>query len=190
MVDIIYKIQLLSDWHCGSGLAAGADVDQLVIKEKNFPFIPGKTLKGLLKDAAITLKDVNAVDTEFIKKIFGMEASSAQTTQDAINSIKGNSNFSNAELTENLKNQLKNKTDYLYRKISSTAIDKNGIAEEHSLRRYEVVVPVTLFAKISNVDKGNIENIENCMKMVKRLGTGRNRGLGRCDISIVKGDSK
>ena len=190
MINIIYKIKLLSDWHCGSGLASGADVDELVIKEQNFPFIPGKTLKGLLKDAATTLKDVNAVDIEFIKRNFGLEASSTETTKETINSIQGNTNFSNAELTENLKKQLKNKTDFLYRKISSTAIEENGLVREHSLRCYEVVVPVTLFAKISNVDKSDIKYFEDCMKMIKRLGTGRNRGFGRCDISIVKGGDR
>ena len=31
-MDIIYKIEFFSDWHCGSGLSSGADVDLLVVK--------------------------------------------------------------------------------------------------------------------------------------------------------------
>ena len=45
---IDYTICFFSPWHCGSGTSAGADVDELVVKDKNgMPYIPGKTLKGL-----------------------------------------------------------------------------------------------------------------------------------------------
>ena len=44
MNDIKYKITFLTDWHCGSGLAAGADVDALVVKDKErLPYVPGKS---------------------------------------------------------------------------------------------------------------------------------------------------
>ena len=53
MKDITFKITFFSEWHCGSGLSSGSDLDALVIKDKdNFPFIPGKTLKGLIREAA------------------------------------------------------------------------------------------------------------------------------------------
>ena len=52
-MDIKYKVIFFTDWHCGSGLAAGADVDALVIKDSDgLPYIPGKTMKGLLREAA------------------------------------------------------------------------------------------------------------------------------------------
>lgn len=52
MIDIHYKIEFFNEWHTGSGLSAGADVDDLVIKDKdNLPFVPGKTIKGLLRQA-------------------------------------------------------------------------------------------------------------------------------------------
>lgn len=51
--NITFAIQFYSPWHCGSGLSAGADVDELVIKDKNgMPFVPGKTIKGLMREAA------------------------------------------------------------------------------------------------------------------------------------------
>ena len=55
-MDITYTIEFFSYWHCGSGLSAGADVDSLVIKDaKGMPFVPGKTIKGLIREAAETL---------------------------------------------------------------------------------------------------------------------------------------
>ena len=50
MQTLTYQIQFHSYWHCGSGLAAGAGVDALVVKDANgLPFVPGKTIKGLLR---------------------------------------------------------------------------------------------------------------------------------------------
>ena len=199
MTDIIYKIEFFSDWHAGSGLTAGADVDLLVIKDKhNLPFISGKTLKGLLKDAAQDLYEFDtSIDKNMIDKIYGKEAIEAEKTKnnESIPSIPGSANFSNAELSLELKNKLKykekneliDKTNFLYRKISSTAINEAGQAKEHSLRRIEVTVPLVLFAKISNIENDDQENfIEKCMQMIKRMGSGRNRGLGRCQLSIEK----
>ena len=69
MSTIKYKIEFFSNWHCGSGLAAGADVDSLVIKDQNrLPYIPGRTLKGLFRDAATILSD----DEDTIGVIFGV----------------------------------------------------------------------------------------------------------------------
>ncbi len=49
MKDLTIKIEFFSPWHCGSGPSAGADADSLVIKDINgLPFIPGKTIKGLI----------------------------------------------------------------------------------------------------------------------------------------------
>ena len=58
-MKIKYKIEFHTDWHCGSGLAAGADVDALVVKDKNgMPFIPGKTIKGLVREAVEEIRHI------------------------------------------------------------------------------------------------------------------------------------
>ena len=69
MKTIKYKIEFFSNWHCGSGLAAGADVDSLVIKDNDgLPFVPGKTIKGLLSEAVFTLNE----STPFFSEVFGI----------------------------------------------------------------------------------------------------------------------
>lgn len=231
MSKLIYKIEMLSDWHCGSGLSAGADVDLLCIKdthgftfnpgkilnklpaisetiELDFPFIPGKTLKGLLKEAA---EVIFGNDSDFYKKCFGSELKI--TESDGHNSnCNGECYFSNAELSMAVKKELTSSkllldvnkeltapqlllavkkeltasTQCLFRKISSTAIDDNGVAKKHSLRKIEVAVPVTLYAEISDVADSYRENFTKCFKYIKRLGSNRNRGMGRCVIEEVK----
>ncbi|APF18782.1 protein of unknown function DUF324 [Caldithrix abyssi DSM 13497] len=181
MSKLTYKIDFFSDWHMGTGLSSGSDADLLVIKDKNgLPFIPGKTLKGLFKDAAKDLLDAHYLDTNFIREVFGVDSTENSDEE----SIPGKAFFSNAELSDNVKKLLKDNTTHIYRRISSTAIEKNGQAKEHSLRTFEVTVPLTLYATIENIPASvNIDTLIACMKMIKRIGTGRNRGFGRCEFS-------
>jgi len=187
MIELIYKIELLSDWHCGSGLSAGSDVDALCIKDENgLPFIPGKTLKGLLKEAAEIITEFsNDIKSDFLKICFG-----EQTDKNSTQSDTGKCYFSNGELTVSVKTALNSsdsdKKSVLFRKISSTEIDADGQAVDHSLRKIETTVPLVLFAKITGLPNEYLENIKMCLKWVKRLGTNRNRGLGRCKLSVFK----
>ena len=58
MATLHYSITFHGDWHCGSGMAAGAELDALVIKDgRGLPYIPGKTIKGLFREQAEMLID-------------------------------------------------------------------------------------------------------------------------------------
>jgi CRISPR/Cas system CMR subunit Cmr4 (Cas7 group RAMP superfamily) len=51
MNTIAYQIDFFSYWHASSGLAGGAYADLLVNKTREgLPYIPGRTLKGLLRE--------------------------------------------------------------------------------------------------------------------------------------------
>ena len=184
---MIYQIDFFSDWHCGTGTSSGADVDELCLKDKDgFPYVPGKTLKGLLKESAkyfVTFDKDNKNNWEkFITGCFGLQDDKQKKFRD---SDSGQCFFSNAELSKNLKDKIE-ETEYLYRKVSSTSIDENGIAKEHSLRKKEVAVPLVLYAEISNIPDEYKDNMVKCLKFIKRIGTNRNRGLGRCRLSVIK----
>jgi CRISPR/Cas system CSM-associated protein Csm3 (group 7 of RAMP superfamily) len=179
MATLKYKIQFFSDWHCGSGLAAGADVDALVIKDdEGFPFIPGKTIKGLVREA---IETIGSADENQIKNSFGF------FKDDKEEMVKGQMFFENAELDKNLKATIDNQktTKFLYRSISSTAIEENGIAKDNSLRRVEVVVPCELEGKIYDVPDTIQDELIKALKFIKRMGVSRNRGLGRCQITVI-----
>ena len=188
MQTIQYTITFHSDWHCGSGLAAGADVDALAIKDKdNLPFIPGKTLKGLIRQAVEELVSFGygKVDKGLLEKTFGK----LSDDDEKANMKQGVAFFSNAELEDLTKKYIiqQQLQDYFYRNIASTAIDPTtGIAKDHSLRKVEVCAPCVLHAYISNVPDEMVELITEGMKFIKRLGVNRNRGLGRCTITDKK----
>lgn len=185
MKTIGYKIEFFSYWHCGSGLAAGADVDLLVIKDKdNMPFVPGKTIKGLVREAVETLLQLQGKDDALnkeIRKSFGY-------FDDKEFKQQGCMFFTNAELSQEERYAIiqNHATEFLYKSLSSTAIDNEGIAQEHSLRKMEVTVPCTLRAKILEVPDELAFIIKEGMGLIKRMGQNRNRGLGRCNFTIIE----
>lgn len=181
MNNINYTIRFYSDWHCGSGLAAGADVDALVVKDRDgLPYVPGKTIKGLVREALDTLVQIGAVSCseESLDVAFGTE-----NAGDNIGT-KGTLFFTNATLSEMRRESLiaNGLGRFLYRSVASTAINDDGIAKDHSLRKTEVVVPCDVQGIIRDVPEEMEVNLRKALKMIKRLGVGRTRGLGRCDF--------
>ncbi len=168
-----YELTFFDYWHLSSGLSAGARLDSTVVKDSTgIPYVPGKTIKGLLNEMAIM------IDIEFKKSAFGEE----ETKQ-------GECYFSDATLNDATKNQIIDNTlqNHLYDEITSTKIGSNGIAETGSLREIEVVVPLTLYGEITGCE--DKEKMIKAMQMVKRMGLNRNRGLGRCQFKLI-GEAK
>lgn len=180
MIQINYTIEFLSDWMCSSGLGAGAETDNEVIKDKHgLPYIPGRTVKGLLRDAMEDMAEVEKVKASEIEDLFGKK-----TETDGAESIPGVISVGNATLSDYEKNEIiaHNMKELLYRRIASTAINEKGIALDKSLRVSEVCIPLTLVGSL-NAPEEYKALIENSMKWIRRIGTNRNRGLGRCIIT-------
>ncbi len=164
-----YTIEFLDYWHLSSGLSAGAKLDSLVVKDSDgLPYASGKTLKGLFHEMAELLGDA-----QLIEKCFGLEGV-----------LQGECYFSNATLATKEKEEIvtNNLQNHLYGVIASTAIGKDGIAKDNSLREIEVVIPLTLHATIENIPQEHGQNMKKATMMLKRMGLNRNRGLGRCLI--------
>jgi CRISPR/Cas system CSM-associated protein Csm3 (group 7 of RAMP superfamily) len=184
-MNINYQIKFYSEWHCGSGLSAGADTDALVLKDKDgLPYIPGKTLKGLLREAAEEILSIRGKQSEIISRAFGHFDEKDCFSQ-------GTLFFTNATLNKEEREAIISEglKPFLYSRVASTAIDDNGIAQDGSLRSMETVLPCTLDGCIRVPEGVGAELkslLEDAMHYVKCLGVNRNRGLGRCDIMIKK----
>jgi hypothetical protein len=165
-----YKIEFLDYWHLSSGLSAGAKLDSLVVKDTDgIAFVPGKTLKGMAREMAELLEN-----EAFVKSCFGAEGVEM-----------GACYFSNATVSKEVHEQIvSNKLqDNLYDEIASTKIE-NGMAVDNSLREIEVVVPLTLYGELTDVPSSYEAEIKQALKMIKRMGLNRNRGLGRCSVTV------
>ncbi|HHD82097.1 MAG TPA: CRISPR-associated protein [Campylobacterales bacterium] len=169
-MTVKYEIKFLDYWHLSSGLSAGVKHDSLVVKDMDgLPFVPGKTFKGLVKEMAELLgKD------GFVKTCFGREGVEM-----------GACYFTNAKIDEAVKKQIvsNNLKDNLYDEIASTQIE-DGMAVDNSLREIEVVIPISLHGEINDVPSEYITELKQSLRMIKRMGLNRNRGLGRCSVIV------
>lgn len=183
MKNVKYQIDFFSCWHCGSGLSAGADVDELVVKDKRgLPFVPGRTLKGLLRDACDDVCRYAGLAEADIRRVFGFFA------DDPDEAVRGCAFFSDAEIPRRDADAIvaERLADCLYRSVASTAIDvADGVAVDASLRKVQVVVPCRLVGSVAWVPDDFVDGLGLAMGLVKRLGRGRGGGLGRCQMSVV-----
>lgn len=185
MKKIKYTITFHSYWHCGSGLAAGADVDALVIKDKNgLPYIPGKTIKGLVREALdeiLSTKGEKEMDDTYLKTFGYLDEETVEEKKDE-KFIKSDTFFSNATMIDKDSIVGKQLQRFLFNSISQTAIGEDGTAKKLSLRKMQVVVPCKLQGEIIDVPDDMADNLLNALRFIKNLGVNRNRGLGRCTI--------
>lgn len=167
-MNIKYELRFFDYWHINSGLSGGILDNYVVKNDLNLPYVPGKIIKGILREMAEIIANENT-----IKRCFGDENHSGECF------------FSNANLNEDISleissNNLQNK---LYDVIHATRLEK-GVAKDHSLRKFEVVIPLSLEGFITDIPNEYEEIIKNSLGMVKRMGLNRNRGLGRCKFIL------
>ena len=162
-----YTLTFLDYWHISSGMSGGAELDSSVVKDnEGFAYVPGKTIKGLLREMALLL------DEDFTLLNFGSASDN-----------EGAAIFSNVTLETSTKKLITPSSQaHLYQMISSTALDENGLAKDGSLRSIEVVVPLSLNGTIENCS--DEKTMAKAMAMIKRMGLNRNRGLGRCRFTV------
>jgi len=182
-----YKLKFFDYWHLSSGLSAGAKLDSIVVKDdKKIAYAPGKTIKGLAREMAEL-----SGDCDFVNRCFGGSSNEEDKCYDEkMKNKQGECYFTNATLNDDEYKQIvtNDLQDNLYDVIASTKIDKNGVAVDDSLREIEVVVPLTLEGEILDIPtKDDFDKLEQSLKMIKRMGLNRNRGLGRCEFTIQKG---
>ncbi len=184
MPTIVYKIELLTHWHTGSGLHGGTDANLTVIKNlAGLPYIPGKTIKGLIREGATAIHKLHPglITDDFVKTVFGWGEDTKQSEKQSV------CFFGNAELSRHLSENIsKEQKPLLYTTIASTAIYHNGLAKDESLRQMEATVPLVLYGAIEKFPStpGYEQQLTYCLQWIKKLGHKRTKGFGRCVISI------
>jgi len=183
------KIEILSYWHAGSGSGRGGDVDAIVLKDRGgLPYLPGRTIKGLLREGMQSCEDVGQISAKRTNELFGKPAKVGSN----VGSIPGLLTFDDAVMSKEERLYLTQEgceqlREALFDRFASTKLDKKGMADDHSLRAIELCVPLTLTAVVTGPDDNLwLEELKNASSLVRALGSHRNRGLGRCRISFIE----
>lgn len=187
-------IKLLSDCLPGSGAGDGAFIDtNSVYDELGFPIIPGKRLKGCLREAAMNLvamgctKDANEIDA-----LFGTEREEGTLRIDnaqieGIESIRRRIEACRPKQDEKdvdfllMPNLIREYYSVLH---TRTAIDDNGVAKDKSLRTVRAIRKGTIFVCSIEFPKEEVQFVTCCTKALRFIGTNRNRGFGHVELTL------
>lgn len=185
-------------WHAGSGRGSGFVTDSLVLKKAGLPIFPGKTLRGILRDAVAKAEewefyqDLN--EKNLANRLFG-ERKDGEGNVRYFSLLR----IGNAELAKHLQEALQKETAAIanfYQNIYQTAVNlESGVAEEKSLRGMEVTVPITLYAEVLQRPMPEIKVLDDetlkivfdrALPLIRALGSNRSRGLGRASLTFSK----
>ena len=204
------RIEVQGYWHAGSGRGAGPGADAVVVRTPaGLPYLPGRALKGLIRDAARIAEQAGRLDQGRTASLFGGRsrgaAEGAGKGMGRFGVAAGALRFSDARIgVDDDKQQIwedwadtgrgRKLVGGLFDHISSTAMDENGLADERTLRTVEVTVPMQLHAFVEPIpdnDPGDWQSdLRLVLPLIRTLGSKRSRGFGRCSMSLLDGGGR
>lgn len=186
---VTLKIDIMSFWHAGTGRNAGHYVDAVAHTDRfGLPCLPGRTLKGVVRDAVWHLEQWGHVNPGTSVTLFGSESEG----QSALETVPGLLMFSDAELPADVRAYLALDSNAelrrrLFSELFATKIDhSSGTAADQSLRGIEVVVPLCLSATVE-ARNGAADwrgTLTRALPLIRAVGAHRTRGLGRVAITL------
>jgi len=184
-------IDLKSYWHAGGGRDAGSVYDAVVQRDPDgLPVLPGRHLKGLLRDAFARAESWGWEHFEGLADtLFGHKPENSAAPS------RGCLRISDGMLPEAQRRWLASKEGEklrpaLYAGLYATAVKhETGTALDNSLRGIEVAIPVKLQAAIEPVPGQTppddwAERIREILPLIDAVGAHRSRGLGRAELTL------
>lgn len=200
-MSLVLEIRLLSYWRAGTGRGQAGSLDAVCRRDEfGLPMLPGKHLRGLLRDAVDKAHQLNWTKVP-AERLFGSRSkTSAEVSEGAL--LKGQApedletrrgvlRIESAVLPEAERNAIAALGDdlapLLFAVKRSTEIDvETRAAKPKSLRAEEVALPVTLEARVHAMEPvGNDlwQALHAALPLVRAVGADRTRGLGRCILT-------
>ncbi len=199
-MNLVLRVTFESDWHVGSGAGRPGDIDRMVLRDdEKLPYLPGKTLTGILRDACETL--VLGLDdgkpgawSKWLAVLFGDQPALAkeprtEPPRPAALGIRA------GRLSDGLRATLRDRPalrDALTFVKPGVRLDPDtGAALQGHLRFIEMVrgglslrAPVTITLPEEAARATAVALLVGAAKLVERLGGHRRRGSGRCEILL------
>ncbi len=195
-------IDIRSPWHAGTGRGSGSHLDALVRRDPlGLPLLPGRSLKGLLRDAVYRASQLGwygptADGLAFVQEAFGTRSGAEAIEPEDVTA--GRLRVGDACLREEVRQYLRHPdtteperaalASTLVMDLYSTAMDETtGVALSHSLRGIEVAVPLMLEATLDwQCAQDGIwrEQLRRALPLLSAVGSQRSRGFGRARVTL------
>lgn len=194
----VLQVNIHDLWHAGSGRGHGTALDAVVVLTPDgLPCLPGRHLRGLLREAMQCLESWGHAPEGATLRLFGGEAEADQSDVRQRRSRPGRLGLSSARLSEAEEAWLvsiegRQTRPHLFTEVFATAIDKSGVAKDHSLRSMQMTVPMDLQAELelladdTEQARGDWTLLQQATALIRHVGASRSRGSGRA--TLVLGD--
>jgi len=192
------KFNIHSYWRAGTGRGGGALLDEMVHRDAyDLPCLPGRTVKGLLRDAVYQAEKWKHIPQGSTECWFGAR----DMEENRLENEAGALGVSDAVLDKALLDYLQwqkrqdaigfqRLTQNFFHHIHATTIKpETGCAKDKSLRGMEVTIPLTLTAQLYELQPSILidnwlKELEKCLPLIRAVGTSRSRGLGRVTLTL------
>lgn len=187
------EISMLSDWHIGTGSSGEGNIDRRIARDEDgFPFIPAKSLTGILRDSCEEVLSYLGLDADpemdnWATYIFGRA------------NVSSNFRVRAAKMDKTSRDYLLS-FDVAERSVLSKALATvkpgvtidplSGRAKDDHLSFLEVARPMVLTADVELLDSTPevLSLLVSACRLVEYIGAKRRRGLGRCSIRLYNAD--
>lgn len=210
-------IDIAGYWHSGTGRGSGSHLDAVVdTTHDGLPYLSGRHIKGLLRDAVLKAETWNQLDrfkgpkpgASLTDLLFGRRNQDPESRVPRDETTQGYLRIGDGVLPADLARWLADGNQralrpYLNRELSSTAIDTGtGVARSRSLRGIQVTVPLRLEAEIGSMPQLHLDPdhalvsghwpaiLAHCLPLIRAVGAHRTRGLGRARLHLHTGEAE
>lgn len=185
MIDAHIEVVFAAEWLVAGGDSALGTADLAPMKDvEGLPYVPGRSLRGLLREAVCLLDD--GTGSEWATHLFGERIVAGGSRHYR----EGVARVGNALLARELAAECRSSPDTrrdLYATVRRTALTADRVARSHTLRELEVCMPgLVLVADVQVPDEAALQVIAFACGLVRSLGHGRSRGLGRCHLTVTR----
>lgn len=192
-------IEMISDWHCGSGNERRGDMDRLVARDADgLPYIPGKTIKGVWRDAcelAAAALDGGESGTKWADLVLHLFGAQPSVKKGSTVTNPGCLVVSNARFPKGLAKALANdklRGSVTFGKPGVAICRETGTAKDQTLRITEMARAGCRLDCNVDFDPPLHESVKDACEqlllagamLVDDLGGKRNRGAGRCKFLV------
>lgn len=197
MTKYILKIKLESDAAFGRGDGVAGLVDAEVQHDENgFPFLSGRTIKGLLvQECADILASLSSGGSDWERAALSLFGRPGSSLDDNALMVTGNALLP-GDLRQAIVSDIKERRirpgevlDLFTAARNQTAMDENGVPRDNSLRRIRVILRETPFeSELFFTEEPSVSDLAllaACVKAFRRAGTGVTRGLGRLKAELL-----
>lgn len=204
------KLEMLSDWHVGSGMGRPGNIDRLIARDQDgLPYVPAKTLTGIWRDAAERMAHgldggVPGPWSQWVACVFGDQPARGETDpstrpRPALLSVRP------ARLRATLRARLRGaeqeacllrgaltfvKPGVKIDSQSGRAVDDHLRFEEMARLHSVLEAPISISLPADPAERNAvIALLALSTRLVERLGGKRRRGAGRCRLTLAGVDA-